>query len=228
MLRNIDLSEISDGRAYTCNDMVKADCGGCQGCSSCCQGMGHSIVLDPMDIFQLQSNLHLSFEELLDKYIELQVVDGIILPNLKMSGSADACAFLDGDGRCSIHSFRPGFCRLFPLGRYYENDSFYYFLQVHECPKPNKSKVKIKKWLDIPNIKQYEDFIIQWHYFLKRLQEHATASALKAPEQDQSVKELSLYVLKLFYMMPYSEQTDFYLQFERRLKKAMRDTESFL
>ena len=50
MLRDIDLNEISDGRLYTANDMVKADCMGCQGCASCCQGMGDSIVLDPYDI----------------------------------------------------------------------------------------------------------------------------------------------------------------------------------
>ena len=37
MLRDIDLNEISDGRLYTANDMVKADCMGCQGCASCCQ-----------------------------------------------------------------------------------------------------------------------------------------------------------------------------------------------
>ena len=50
MLREIDLSEISDGKLYTGNDMVKADCRGCAGCSSCCQGMGSSIILDPLDI----------------------------------------------------------------------------------------------------------------------------------------------------------------------------------
>ena len=52
MLRDIDLNEISDGRLYTANDMVKADCMGCQGCSSCCQGMGDSIVLDPYDMYR--------------------------------------------------------------------------------------------------------------------------------------------------------------------------------
>ena len=29
MERNIDLNEISDGRFYTANDMVRADCQGC-------------------------------------------------------------------------------------------------------------------------------------------------------------------------------------------------------
>ena len=30
MKRNIDLNEISDGRLYTANDMVKADCHDCK------------------------------------------------------------------------------------------------------------------------------------------------------------------------------------------------------
>ena len=104
---------------------------------------------------------------------ELQIVDSVILPNLKMaSGNTEACSFLNPEGRCSIHAFRPGICRLFPLGRFYENGSFKYFLQVHECPKPNKTKVKIKKWLDTPNLKTYEKYIADWHFFLKGLQEY--------------------------------------------------------
>ncbi len=219
MLRDIDLKEISDGKFYSCNDLAKTDCGGCEGCSSCCQGMGSSIVLDPYDIYMLTANLGLTFEELLEKHIELNVVDGIILPNLKMSGEKDVCSFLDENGRCSIHSFRPGFCRLFPLGRFYEDNTFRYFLQIHECPKPNKSKVKIKKWLGIPDIKQYEDFINKWHYFLKNLQEQAVKNTLENPESDQSVKDLSMKVLKYFYLLPYSADADFYVQFERRMRR---------
>lgn len=30
MERNIDMKEVSDGKLYTSNDMVKADCGGCR------------------------------------------------------------------------------------------------------------------------------------------------------------------------------------------------------
>ena len=53
MERNIDMKEVSDGRFYLANDLVKADCGGCHGCSSCCRGMGSSVTLDPYDIFCL-------------------------------------------------------------------------------------------------------------------------------------------------------------------------------
>ena len=103
MERNIDMKEVSDGRLYTSNDLVKADCGGCEGCSACCQGMGESIVLDPLDIHRLCCGLHTDFNGLMVDKIELQIVDSVILPNLKMaSGNTEACSFLNPEGRCSI------------------------------------------------------------------------------------------------------------------------------
>ena len=169
MERMIDLKEISDGRLYTADDMVKADCQDCKGCSACCCGMGSSIILDPYDIYQLEQGLHLSFEELLAGYLELNVAEGIVLPNLRLDGPEEKCRFNNDDGRCSIHEFRPGICRLFPLGRFYEDGSFRYYLQIHECKKTNRSKIKVKKWLQIPNLPAYEAFICHWHYFLQEI-----------------------------------------------------------
>ena len=40
---------------YSNNDMVKLGCNDCKGCFSCCCGMGQSILLDPYDIYQLQT-----------------------------------------------------------------------------------------------------------------------------------------------------------------------------
>ena len=57
MKRNVSLAEISDGRLYKANDMVKADCGGCNGCSRCCHGMGNSIILDPYDVYQMTTGM---------------------------------------------------------------------------------------------------------------------------------------------------------------------------
>lgn len=218
MIREIDLKDISDGRLYGINDMVKTDCNGCQGCSSCCHGMGSSIILDPLDIHRISAGLQKSFDELMNGYIELNVVDGIILPNLTMAGDEEACSFLDSNGRCGIHSIRPGICRIFPLGRFYENHSFQYFLQVHECPKPNKSKVKIRKWIDTEYPKQYEQYISDWHYFLKDLQERV--SQTEPAHIDHIVKQLSLYILKQFYRTPFAASEDFYKQFYVRLEKA--------
>lgn len=217
MLRDLDLSTESDGRFYTNNDMVKTDCGGCINCSSCCHGMGKSIVLDPLDVCNLASNLKTSFQDLLSGPLELNVADGIILPNLKMREDTESCSFLDEKGRCRIHSFRPGICRLFPLGRYYENNSFQYFLQTKECPHPKKGKIKIKKWLGIPNLNSYEDFIKKWHYFLKPLKEFAMTS-----EDSVAVKQLSIYILQSFYMKAYNDLDSFYKEFDQRLETAKR------
>ena len=154
MRRQASLEEISDGHLYGLNDMVKADCGGCSGCSACCRGMGNSIVLDPLDVFRLTKNKKISFEELVNGPAQLGMVDGLILPSLRMTGAGEACSFLQEDGRCSVHAFRPGICRIFPLGRYYEKGSFSYFLQIHECRKENRTKVKVKKWIDTPEAKR--------------------------------------------------------------------------
>lgn len=215
MERHINLNEISDGKLYNLNDMVRADCGDCRGCFACCTGMGRSIVLDPLDFYNLTANLHCRFEELVSGPLELNVVDGIILPNLKMSGPGERCAFLNQEGRCSIHPFRPGFCRIFPLGRLYENRSFSYFLQVHECRKENRSKVKVRKWIDTPDVGTHETYIADWHYFLKDSQE-----MLKASGDESLARQFNLYLLNCFFVTPYRAQEDFYPQFYARLAEA--------
>ena len=213
MKRDIDIKEISDGKLYTANDMVKTDCHDCIGCSDCCRGMGSSILLDPMDIWRLTSNLKTDFNFLLERYVELGMVDGLILPNLKLAGDGESCSFLNEQGRCSIHTFRPGICRLFPLGRIYEEDGFKYFLQVHECPKTDKTKIKVKKWLGIPDIKSYEKYILDWHNFINQCED-----ALEELEGEQR-KILTLYILKTFYQITYPE-AEFYTEFYSRLEKA--------
>lgn len=225
MIREVSLKEISDGRLYEANDMVKADCGDCNGCSACCHGMGSSIVLDPLDVYRLCEGLRQPFAQLLTDHLELNVVDGIILPNLKMAGVEECCSFLNAQGRCTIHGFRPGICRLFPLGRYYENGSFKYFLQVHECRNQNRTKVKVRKWIDTPELPRYEQYIRDWHYFLKDLQTVIGETSENRDQgfSEQKAKEISLYLLKLFYLTPYDAGHDFYDQFYVRLKDARKE-----
>ena len=177
MRRNIRLEEISDGRLYTANDMVKADCRDCEGCSACCQNM--------------------------------EIVDGVILPHLKMTGEEETCSFLDQNGRCSVHSFRPGICRLFPLGRYYGEEGLRYFLQVHECRKEDRSKIKVKKWLGIPDLASYEKYILQWHAFLQ------TCEEAMATLDDENQRIFQLYILRTFYQTPYGQE--FYQEFYQRM-----------
>lgn len=212
MKRNVTMAEISDGNLYTANDMVKAGCRDCEGCSACCRNMGNSLQLDPYDIWQLSTGLGKNFEEMLQSgWIELGVTDGMILPYLKTNqdaGAGDAdvdaepkgsCPFLNQEGRCKVHAFRPGICRLFPLGRYYEEDGngFRYFLQIHECQKTDRTKIKVKKWLGIPELKHYEAYIVSWHHLLKTCEE----STGELSEEEQKI--LQMVMLRTFYQTPY-------------------------
>ncbi len=212
MLRECDINDISDGKLYTLNDMVRADCQDCAGCSACCRGMGNSIVLTPYDVCLLTNNLGCGFDRLITDRVELGVIDGLILPSLKMAGDKEQCSFLDENGRCSIHSFRPGICRLFPLGRIYDENGFKYFLQTNECLNTHRSKIKVEKWLDTPQIEKNERFILEWHELLKRLRNET-----KADPDYESAKKRNMLLLQLFYFTPYTID-GFYTQIEERMK----------
>jgi len=215
MKRQISLDEISDGSLYGSEDLVEVSCNGCKGRASCCHGMGNSIVLDPYDVYRLTTTLKLSFEELLKDKLELNLVDGIILPNLKMIGAKEQCAFLNTDGRCSVHGQRPGICRIFPLGRVYDNHGFHYFLQINECVNTSKTKVKVSNWIDTKDIKENEKFLIDWHYFLNEAEEK-----VKNATEEVTVKNINLCILNLFYLRPYEIEKDFYKQFHERLENG--------
>ena len=96
-----------------------------------------------------------------------------------------------------------------------EDGGFRYILQIHECKKTNRSKIKVRKWIDTPNLKEYEKFVADWHYFLLDVQE-----VLYQSEDSQLIKNLNLYVVRRFYMQPYSGEEEFYPQFYRRLKEG--------
>ncbi len=219
MEREIDLSEVSDGKLYTSGDLVRIGCNDCTGCSECCRVVEDTILLDPYDIYQLERRLGVGFEALMDETVRLTVVDGVIQPHLYVRPEGEGCIFLGKDGRCTIHDSRPGFCRMFPMGRIYEDGDFRYFLQVRECAYPNKTKVKLKKWLGIPELGRYEQFVKDWHFFLKRVQR-----TVEEAENDTVIKRVNLFVLNQFYVKPYDTKEEtgpgFYEPFYERLEAA--------
>ncbi|WP_270367991.1 YkgJ family cysteine cluster protein [Eubacterium ramulus] len=211
------LKDISDGKLYSSNDMVKVGCHDCNGCSACCCDMGESILLDPMDVWRLERNLGQSFEQLLAGAIDLHVEDGLILPNLKMASSATGpkCSFLNEEGRCSIHAFRPGICRLFPLGRNYDGENLSYFLLTDACPAKNKSKMKVSKWLEMDGMKDYERFLVKWHALTKSLRQ-----AMQNCDEEEAKRKNMLF-LQMFYFTPV-QQENFYDGFYERLEQFER------
>lgn len=209
MKRYVDLEEITDGKRYKEDDLAKLPCNGCAGCSSCCHDVENTIILDPFDAWQLTANLECSFADLLNKgIVELRTVDGMILPNLRILPKG-GCVFLNEMGRCIIHDFRPGFCRLFPLGRLYEDGRFSYILQVHECSSPQKAKTRIRDWISIPESNKYNEFVLSWHNYCKNIQ-----SSLEG-KSDQEAKDICMGVLQKFFLTDYN---DFYAEIKERLE----------
>ena len=213
MERFVDIEQISDGKSYTVNDMVKIGCNDCEGCSACCHDMGGLITLDPLDVANLCEATGMSFDELsAGGHIDLIVDEGVIIPALKMDEKRNACTFLNDKGRCAVHQSRPGICRLFPMGRLYEDNTHTYFLQKDECGATLKTKVKLKAWIGISNISVYEKYVDAWHYFVKEVKESI------AGMDEETVKKIDMFLLHQFYITPYSE--NFYGDFYSRLEKC--------
>lgn len=190
MLRYDDINDISDGKLYGADDMVKADTAGCAGCSKCCESdMGDTIVLDPFDIYNMTLATGKSFDELLTSFqVELGMKDTIILPHLKMD---KGCTFLNDEKRCSIHKHRPSICRLFPLGRIYNEKGFDYFLQVGECEKEDRTEVRVRDWLGIDDLDGHSAFIMKWHRFIKFEQKKVREITERAENEARRIETIS-------------------------------------
>lgn len=209
------LENISDGRLYDIKDMVKADAGGCQGCSACCHDVGDLVELTPFDVYEIKRGTGYDFSALLDKKVVLKEEGKLKLPHLINKGPNKACGFLSEKGRCTIHDYRPSICRLFPLGRVYEGESFKYFLQVNACVKPKLDKVKVKKWIGIDNYKENKAFIVSWYQFLK-----AIAFRVKFIRDKEALNQVNSYIIQTFYDCSLDEKMDFYTYFNKVLPQA--------
>lgn len=72
-----------------------------------------------------------------------------------------------------------------------------------------------RRWLDTPELGKYEAFTNEWHYYLKEKQNEA-----RRTEDDALQQQISMGILKLFYLLPYDTKTDFYAQFAARMEAA--------
>ncbi len=207
------LEGVSDGKLYDIKDMVKADAGGCEGCSACCHGIGEMVELTPFDVYDIRLHLNVSFDTLCADQLELLERNKIALPYLRMQDETEGCRFLNSENRCSIHGHRPNICRLFPLGRVYEENDFKYFLQVDACVKPSLGKIKVKKWIGIDNYNENKKFIIIWHQLLSAL-----AFRMKFVRDEEELEAMKRYFLEMFYNIPFSE--NFYEVFGNRVVAA--------
>lgn len=81
--------------------------------------------------------------------------------------------------------------------------------------KENRTKVKIKKWIDTPDLKKNEKYISDWHYFLTDVQK-----ILIKLQNDEKAKKINVLLLQTFFLEPYHQEEDFYTQFYERFEKV--------
>jgi Fe-S-cluster containining protein len=181
-------------------------------------------------MYMLTKGTGKTFTDMIEREIEIRLVDGLILPNLmqhhesdetgERSGREDAsdlvsgdhCPFLSQAGRCSIHPFRPGMCRLYPMGRYYTEGGFRYILQKDECTEREKTSVLLQDWLGIENLARYESYILDWHDFKGQAEESLHILTQKSRES------VTRYILQIFFVHPYEVKLDFYAQYDARME----------
>ncbi len=224
MLREMNINDITEDKLFGANDMVKLGVDDCNGCHACCLDTGDTLNLDPYDVFRLEAGLGLGFGNILPNHLELRVADGLIMPFLKMDKEltitcqgnevkeTSACTFLNSEGRCDIHEYRPAICRLFPLGRIYVGEGHKYLLMEDECKKDRRVKVKIKKWLNTENFARYEEYVDHWHGLVKGV-------TSRAKEMDEeTLKNINMLILQTFYFADYDVSRDFYEQYYERCK----------
>lgn len=207
----------TDGKFYEPEELVRANCQDCIGCCDCCKGMGDTIVLDPYDIWMMRRATGQTTQELLGSgMISLTMNGGLILPHIQMHSETDSCPFLNVEGRCSIHAYRPGMCRLFPLGRNYEDGKLNYILLTEECKKQNRSKIKVSRWIGVEPAKEYHLFVLRWHDFRKKLAE------MFAEAGEEDIKSLTMYVLQTFYFSFDASEDAFFAVFSQKLEDVER------
>lgn len=227
-----------DDKRYTYKDYAPVYCEDCRGCSKCCRDMGDTIIQDPYDFWLFRSNMKMgdgqkvSFELMVseDGPWELQMHDGLILPNIKMVDDGK-CHFLNDEGRCSIHGIRSGLCRLYPLARVFEEDDegntivkYSVLKDEFACDRTVQSAdgVKIMRWMSkntAAEMKRYEAFLVKWHIIKKKTKERILIG-------DANSGTMMQKLLSVFYCQDYGN--DFWGRFDEICVKYLSEIQQLL
>ncbi len=146
------MNDLANVRLLSLNEKVPFRC---QQCGCCCHYVKDSIMLEPMDIYNLARYLRdlgetvAGTEDVLAQYAHASwLADRLPIFLLNTVGTKNVCTFLR-DGRCSVYEARPRVCRLYPFtvapgsrGR-----DFQYLLCTEKSHHFSGGVVTTKDWL---------------------------------------------------------------------------------
>jgi len=179
----------ADARVLTEADLLQLTCGA-TGCSSTCCKATAPIVLNPYELARICKAARMSYEDLLD-VLDTDRAKGFPLVMLPRD---PVCHFWTATG-CRIYEARPLACRLFPLGRVYENNRSHIVLpEVNRCsglvPTPAKT---VTAYLQEQDTALFIEMADRWIEFVSHIE--------RLPLQDAPVTSVA------FHMLVYSPDT---------------------
>jgi len=207
----------------------------CRACGKCCENRNNesSILLFPIDIFNISKALNLNPFDFLKEYTTSNIGQNSGLPVYYLKSrplynkKGSICSLAipkKGKYICSVHKFKPGACGLFPLGRVQstnkEGPSFEYFEQLDaKCMGSKESKEwTIDEW--VPRREEGEQALISFgNNYEDLLKIVNLTNVYESRRLSNTVKNLlATMSAKLLYEM-YDANKEFIPQFELNYEK---------
>lgn len=179
----------ADARVLADSDLLQLSCGS-EGCRSTCCKAAVPVILNPYEISLICAESGMSYEYLLD-IVDTDRAKGFPLVMLPRD---PACHFWTEQG-CRIYSSRPLACRLFPLGRVFDNGRSHIVLpEANHCsglaPLPSRS---VAEYLADQTTAGYIEMADHWIAFVSDME--------RFPLPDKPVTSVA------FHMLVYSPDT---------------------
>lgn len=199
----------------------------CKTCGKCCIHRD-DVLLHPKDIYNMAKELHLTTEELIEKYCEVYIGQDSRIPivRLKPRGSVHRCPLLK-DRKCQVHDAKPGICKLYPLGRYLvllgktsadiDMDSVQYIFNKPDCKGSEGTETHtVREWLESFGIPVKDEFFIKWQKLVMEM-----GTVFRKIEKKVSEKTLEMLWNAAFIglYLHYNTELDFMSQFDENAQK---------
>lgn len=221
----------------------------CDQCGRCCTGGTiETILFKPYDIYKLSKGLNKNPIDIVNSYGDLYIGEGSGFPIVRLDGKLTfdfqegplmVCPFREelDDGRkiCGVHNFKPGSCRLFPLGRVSAHnketgkpEGVHYFLQEVNCGEKGEIHT-IKDWIGDP--KNEEEILIEESNIISGICDYINLPelrdlAIEYPQTRKSIEAIHSAIFGMYYVN-YKLDEDFLTQFKYNGEKIKEMCKGF-
>lgn len=139
-------------------------------CDIRCCTTGHPLVLSPFEIQRISRLSGIPFDTLEDDFFE-ESHDPLSGFPLMTINREKGCGFLRKRG-CSVYEARPLVCRLFPLGKLYDDGFRYVLLSKNACAGfSEQARQSVKGYREAQDTALYDAMWEVWVDFINRMEQ---------------------------------------------------------